>query len=804
MARASISALPVELLVLIIDNLEYSIDVSALARTSRRLYDTANPILYKRAAQRDDSWPMSWAAQTGVVRTLIKALDAGLDPNYKLFDEMPALEWERETAAAKKIGASRAAGNSRGEEFVWESDTECGTITNVVDNHTTPNAHRPSTAQTSDEWGNLDDDMSETNSDDSVAGSDDELGHGMGPRPVSLGPGTVVRRYTPIHLAVRGGHQEVVEVLLDRGASISACSENFCNCSHQYGLLNATEQPEDDHHIPHWSPLHIAICHSRTDMARLLLARGASSMMDLWNTHCDNRRGLDGVTALHHAAAMGLTDLIRHLVEQKVEPSVDIRDDRNLTPFYHAYANSRWETSVPLLLELGANVDVDTKLFIPYTTITPLGEACRLGNFDEADRLIDLGADVTRGFILTTNGGGLSPLHMCAMPSARTAVIRTLGSCEDEAAFPRMKTIMKLVSKGAQLDARDCYGDTPLIAAAQHCNVPAIKALLRAGADIHERNSVGRTPLMQAIMGPSNLAIAPPHVDYDAMAQALRELLNAGARIDETDHQGNTVLHLPFRRPKSYSFLQLFTLRFFLNLPGIEKLFQVRDNRRCTPFLHAFMVGNLVACDTLMRKGCLGRGPDHDTLIAMFEFAVKEKEPMQDALLEVVLDVDVDRYLTSDPAPFMRMFNYDRDHAVRALNIISRRGLPAFSSVDYSRILGHAIRMMELRVAYRLVDAGADVNAPDDLGASPLAAFVDHVVKRSPSLTMPLAEQLLRAIVNRGANFYTPIGLGSPETIFQRLIAVQTHQNKSKNPFSSLLRAIVESPSRLPPCKYEK
>lgn len=789
MARASINALPVELLVFIIDGLDYSVDVSALARTNRRLYNTANPILYKRAAQRGDSWPLAWAAHTGVVKTVTMAIDAGLDPNYKLVDELPALEWEKKTAAAKKIGA--AIGD--GEDFVWESDNECES--NVVeclsgdtedsDNPTTLNTALPSTASTSDHWGAADDsydsdismdDMSDTNSDSSVAGSDDDLGHGMRARPVSLGPGMVIRRYTPIHLAVRGGHKDVVEALLDRGASINACSENFCNCSHQYGLLNATEQPEDDHHIPHWSPLHIAICHSRTDMAKLLLSRGAPSVMDLWNTHCDNRRGLDGATALHHAAGMGLTDLIRYLVEQKIEPCVDIRDDRNLTPLYHAYANSRWDTSIPLLLELGASIDVDIKLFIPYTTITPLGEACRLGNFDEADRLIDLGADVTRGFILTTNGGGLSPLHMCAMPSARTAVIRTLGSCEDESAFPRMRTIMKLVARGAQLDARDCYGDTPLIAAAQHCNVPAIKALLRAGADIHERNSVGRTSLMQAIMGPSNLALAPPHVDYDAMAQTLRELINAGARIDETDHEGNTVLHLPFRRPKSYSFLQLFTLRFFLNLPGIEKLFQVRDNRRCTPFLHAFMVGNLVACDTLMRKGCLSGGPDHDMLIAMFEFAVKEKEPMQDALLEVVLDVDVDRYLTSDPAPFMRMFNYERDHAVRALKIISRRGLPNFSLVDYSRILGHAIRMMELCVAYRLVDAGADVNAPDDLGASPLATFVEHVVKRSPALTMPLAEQLLRAFLNRDANFHLAMGRGSNERILHRVIALEAQE----------------------------
>ncbi|CAP70092.1 uncharacterized protein PODANS_3_1950 [Podospora anserina S mat+] len=791
MAPASLSALPNELLEFIIEDLDRLKDIASLARTDKRLYDAANSYLYRRAAERGDAWPLAWAAQCGMVKTLKMALAVGLDPNIQLVDQLPSSEWQKATATAK----SAALGNA--DDCVWESDNECESNAVVEwsldaeesDHATTLDTNQPSSSiGASDHWGHAEDsesdsesdvlmdDMMSSDTDDSTSSFDGHYGAGLGPRIPTRSPGTVTRRFHPIHLAVRGGHTEIVQILLDHGVSVIACSENFCGCTHLYGVLNALESPENSH-VPHWSPLHIAICHSRSDVAQLLLSRGATPAMDLWNPHGEHRGLEDGATALHHAAAMGLTDVVRYLVDNKIQTNVDVKDNKTLTPLYHAYANGRFDSTLPLLLELGANINVETKMYIPYTTITPLGEACRLGAFQDVDKMAELGADVNRGFMLTTNGGGLSPLHMCSMPSARPAGQSPLDICEDERAIPRMRTMQSLVSKGAVVDAKDCYGDTPLMAAAQHCNVPAVKALIKAGADVHARNAMGRTALMQAIVGPSNKAMAPAKVNHNALAQTMRALLHAGARIDETDLDGSSMLHLPFRRQKSYDELQLFTLRFFLNLPGIEKLFSITDNRGWTPFVNAFMTPNIAACDIFVRKGCLRSGLEPDVLRDLFRYAVNDAPTASmDSLLEIVLDLDTDRLLTSDPSLFMTMFNQANQRATRALETIARRGLPQFTPVDSTRVLCHALRTMELSVAYSLIDAGASVNTPDESGDYPLALFVKNAIMQSPALAMPSAEQLLLAFLHHDANFHLPIRPGSSERILNRVIALEAEE----------------------------
>jgi ankyrin repeat protein len=210
----------------------------------------------------------------------------------------------------------------------------------------------------------------------------------------------------------------------------------------------------------------------------------------------DSREPTVFPTALHHAAGMGMTDLVRYILDNKIQTDVNVQDETTLTPLYYAYAHGRWDTTVPLLLSLGANIDCETKMYIPYTAITPLGEACRLGHFSAADRLIDLGADVKRGFIATTSGGCLTPLHMCCMRSAQ-AVGEPKEKGEDDEARgrARMRTIEKLIARGAQIDARDCFGSTPLMAAVQSCNTFALQALRLAGAEVEEeedRNTAGR------------------------------------------------------------------------------------------------------------------------------------------------------------------------------------------------------------------------------------------------------------------------------------------------------------------------
>ena len=131
-------------------------------------------------------------------------------------------------------------------------------------------------------------------------------------------------------------------------------------------------------------------------------------------------------------------------------------------------------------------------MYIPYTAITPLGEACRLGDFEAADRLLALGADPMKGFVALAQGGCLTPLHMCCMRSARrvgngggpgpggAGGPGEGGDDDDEVrGRARMRTIERLIERGAALDAQDCFGDTPLSAAEKARNTFALEALAR-------------------------------------------------------------------------------------------------------------------------------------------------------------------------------------------------------------------------------------------------------------------------------------------------------------------------------------
>ncbi|KAK4121468.1 ankyrin [Parathielavia appendiculata] len=487
MAQSShlFNALPIELLVFVIDNLDRVEDIAALALMNRRLYGTANPYLYRRAAQCNDGRPLAWAANRGLVSTLRMALAAGLDPNYEFIEHLSAEEWEKVTAAAradaaagrpKQLWAMWDYNNRPRPETDWSREPAGDSSTPAATSTIAPSPRAPSASDQ-----------------DSVVSSEEDLSQRSDATPATEPsptptPHTLRRRYHAIHLAARGGHNDIIDMILRHGARIDISSESFCACLQLKGLLNALEHPDPEPDQPMWTPLHVAICHSQTETAKLLLSHDASPWMESLRTKADydahSLTSGHGSTALHHAAGMGLTDLVRHIVDNDIWPPVNVPDECSLTPFYHAYASRRWDSTVPLLLSLGANINCQTKMYIPYTTITTLGEACRLGDFDAADRLIELGADVTKGFVAPGKTGCLTPLHMCCMRSAQPAGEPVeKGDDDDARGKARMRTIEKLIARGASLDARDCFGSTPLMAAVQSCNIFALEALSIAGVE---------------------------------------------------------------------------------------------------------------------------------------------------------------------------------------------------------------------------------------------------------------------------------------------------------------------------------
>jgi ankyrin repeat protein len=102
----------------------------------------------------------------------------------------------------------------------------------------------------------------------------------------------------------------------------------------------------------------------------------------------------------------------------------------------------------------------------------------------------------------------------------------------------KSRTVQLLLGAGADANARDKAGMTPLMHAAGG-NVPvgAIKVMLKAGADVNARDDTGMTPLLHAALG-------------GADEKKVAALLEAGADVNARDKEGMTpLLHTAKSRP---------------------------------------------------------------------------------------------------------------------------------------------------------------------------------------------------------------------------------------------------------------
>jgi ankyrin repeat protein len=320
-----------------------------------------------------------------------------------------------------------------------------------------------------------------------------------GPRPFYHGP---------IHVAISKGHTQIVQALLDSGAPVNATSRFFCDCRH----LEIIEQTSASVMNPPWTILHTAICGNHTEMAKYLLARGASEYLESSEKI--------GVTALHFAALRGNMDIVRHLIESKIQTDIDVRDERGQTPFAYAFKENRWHTVMPFLKGLGADINVG--LGEGYS---PLLFAIRRKDFQNAIDLLNMGADATIRCGVEASGAVHLSCFANLGPNGRRKLV-------DELLAPlRRRLVAQLIACGADVNAQEISGLTPLHYAVIGHQTEVIDLLIDAGADTNtvaqdERASV----LMWAAADGTNPALA-------------KLLLDRGASVHKRSKDGSQALH---------------------------------------------------------------------------------------------------------------------------------------------------------------------------------------------------------------------------------------------------------------------
>ena len=269
---------------------------------------------------------------------------------------------------------------------------------------------------------------------------------------------------TPLHIAAENGHKFVVRVILEFDPAFIDAQDN----------TGATA-------------LYLAAERGHTAVLKILLEQGKAKS--------DLKTEYERYTALHIAAKKGNTLVIKELVEH--EADANAQDKSRQTPLHTAALTGKLE-SVEALLKIGANPDATDQ-----SKHTPLHCAAMCGDLSVVRALLDGGAHQN-----ATSSYGRTALHWAAW-------------------YGFSPIVKELIQRGTDLERKDRAEWTALHYA--YSEIEATKELLEAGADVDAINSEGSTPLLLA--------------SQDLCLQVMELLVNAKADPRIADNRKATPLH---------------------------------------------------------------------------------------------------------------------------------------------------------------------------------------------------------------------------------------------------------------------
>jgi len=299
---------------------------------------------------------------------------------------------------------------------------------------------------------------------------------------------------TPLHIACRGGHLNAVRALLVAEGDVDARDRDKKTA------------------------LHIACAegHSK-EIVELLLIKGADVGAKNWS----------GGTPLHVAVwpiGRRYLKIAKLLLQQGAD--VNAKDEEGKTPLQRACFNSNLQAVKLLVQHVLRYDDVEAR---SNHLGAALSDALRANKYRLSHHDDDLEVIEAIVKVLLDNGANVN-----VADDAGTTALHLACS------YTYVKTIRRLVGRGADLEAKDSAGRTPLIEAADYDTdeaedekVIVVKLLLDRGAEVSAAQNDGSTALHWACYSSSVVG----------GLKIPRLLLNRGADLEAKDEKNHTPLH---------------------------------------------------------------------------------------------------------------------------------------------------------------------------------------------------------------------------------------------------------------------
>jgi len=569
-------------------------------------------------------------------------------------------------------------------------------------------------------------------------------------------------RDSALEHAINAGHRDVMELLITHGAKGALYK---AAAKGDIGLVKHFLAREEDP-AARDSAFHAAVRMQHTELAKLLLDRGADVDTRRWNkltplffAVTGNRDGSDitrWLTQIRYERSKnrGRPPATLDIVEFLISRGADVNakgGSPTLTPLYYAIHAGSTEI-VAALIAHGA--DVNTKVHMSYVDsrfTTPLHLAADYGDLPMCRLLIEHGADVNAQMPAATSGSSRNarrtPLHHATSSSNAQLVTFLLDQGAEINAVSgwgrtplhtaiwlrKQPAAEMLLSHGAQVNTATDSGQTPLHSAAANKNHVLVERLLAHGAKPNPKDDEGRTPASIAIGNGSEeiVKLLAAHLERTTLHSAasmgdigaMAALIDSGVHIDRIDLEGRTALHAAVSAA---------------NLPAVQWLLDHGANATAasdhdvTPLSIAYRIA---------QDFSFSRDPNE---VARFN-ALKEKQKQIVALL-----------ISHGALPYFALGISEeaaRSHPQKVMDLLIEAGVNFEPHRDSRATLLHrAAWWGREQVVADLLQLAADVHATDEMGATPLHAATQSGSTRYWDVVQGPDVEVLELLIQHGAD----------------------------------------------------